>query len=243
MIRPLVALLLGLVLLGTTFPARAQSCRLPERVESRACAAQGPARGKPGQFDYYVLALSWSPAFCADSGRARANRLQCGDNSFGFIVHGLWPQYRGPQYRGPQNQDAAKAEPAWPQYCQRSEALPDAVLRRHLCQQPSSILMNCEWAKHGTCSGLDAPGYFAAIERLMGRLVLPDLQRGEQQAGDLIAALQTANVGLQREHIAVIVKDGALSEVRLCYNRNLTEYVACDSAVGGARPNRRLLVH
>ncbi|WP_428248986.1 ribonuclease T2 family protein [Ferrovibrio sp.] len=233
MIRPLVALLLGLVLLGTTFPARAQSCRLPERLESRACATQGPARGKPGQFDYYVLSLSWSPAFCADSGRARTNRLQCADNSFSFIVHGLWPQYR----------DMAKGEPAWPQYCQRSEALPDAVLRRHLCQQPSSILMNCEWAKHGTCSGLDAPGYFAAIERLMGRLVLPDLERGEQQAGDLVKAMQAANAGLQREHIAVIVKDGALSEVRLCYNRNLTEYVACDSAVGGARPNRRLRVH
>lgn len=238
MIRPLVALLLGLLLLGATPPAGAQSCRLPERVESRACATQGPARGKPGQFDYYVLSLSWSPAFCADGGRARANRLQCADNSFGFIVHGLWPQYRGPQ-----NRDGAKAEPAWPQYCQRSEALPDAVLRRHLCQQPSSTLMNCEWAKHGTCSGLDAAGYFAAIERLMGKLVLPDLQRGEQQAGDLVKAMQAANAGLQREHIAVIVKDGALSEVRLCYNRNLTEYAACNSAVGGARLNRRLQVH
>ncbi len=234
MIRLLVALLLLFAAAPDTLVtgAWAQSCRLPERVESRACAAQGPARGTPGQFDYYVLALSWSPGFCADAGRARANRLQCADNNFGFVLHGLWPQYRG----------ATKGEPAWPQYCRRVEALPDALLRRHLCQQPSAVLMNCEWAKHGTCTGLDAEGYFAAAERLMQRLQLPDLQRGEQQVGDLIKAIQTVNTGIKPEHIAVIVRDGTLSEVRLCYSRNLTEYVACDPAVGGSRPSRRLRV-
>ena len=28
---------------------------------------------KPGQFDYYVLALSWSPNWCAREGDARAS--------------------------------------------------------------------------------------------------------------------------------------------------------------------------
>jgi ribonuclease T2 len=30
-------------------------------------AAQDRRQGEPGQFDYYVLVLSWSPSFCADS--------------------------------------------------------------------------------------------------------------------------------------------------------------------------------
>jgi ribonuclease T2 len=39
-----------------------------------------------GQFDYYLLSLSWSPAFCLQSPGA----AECdGPRRFGFIVHGL----------------------------------------------------------------------------------------------------------------------------------------------------------
>ena len=53
-------------------------------------AAKGPV---PGQFDYYVLALSWSPSYCA--GEAGQNdQQQCAPGRrFAFVVHGLWPQY------------------------------------------------------------------------------------------------------------------------------------------------------
>src|SRR5688572_25487595 len=44
--------------------------------------------------DYFVLALSWSPTFCA-SEQAAGERLQCGTGrKYAFVVHGLWPQYR-----------------------------------------------------------------------------------------------------------------------------------------------------
>ena len=44
-------------------------------------------------FDFYVLALSWSPSYCASFGD-RANRQQCeADDPLGFVVHGLWPQF------------------------------------------------------------------------------------------------------------------------------------------------------
>ena len=48
-------------------------------------------RGKG--FDFYVLALSWSPAYCQIEG-SNANRKQCAeDRDLGFVVHGLWPQF------------------------------------------------------------------------------------------------------------------------------------------------------
>src|SRR5262249_40589503 len=46
----------------------------------------------PGQFDYYVLSLSWSPSFC-ETATGNARRQQCGTRPFSFVVHGLWPQY------------------------------------------------------------------------------------------------------------------------------------------------------
>jgi ribonuclease T2 len=69
-------------------------------------AAQDPRQNTPGEFDYYVLSLSWSPSFCEEAsergteGRAQA---QCGGRPFSFVVHGLWPQY----------------EHGFPEYCQR----------------------------------------------------------------------------------------------------------------------------
>ena len=46
-----------------------------------AAAAQDQRQDTPGQFDLYVLSLSWSPSFCAtaaERGRSRAARAQCG---------------------------------------------------------------------------------------------------------------------------------------------------------------------
>jgi ribonuclease T2 len=51
------------------------------------------ARRVSGKFDYYVLALSWSPTYCA-SRAGRRDRQQCGTGrGYAFVVHGLWPQY------------------------------------------------------------------------------------------------------------------------------------------------------
>jgi len=61
-----------------------------------AAFAQERRQGEPGQFDYYILALSWSPSYCeARQGRARnrSQERQCDGRPFSFVVHGLWPQY------------------------------------------------------------------------------------------------------------------------------------------------------
>ena len=39
--------------------------------------APAQARAKaPGRFDYYVLALSWSPSYCARAGRKEPEQIQ-----------------------------------------------------------------------------------------------------------------------------------------------------------------------
>src|SRR5215212_5317363 len=58
--------------------------------------AQDGRQNAPGEFDFYVLSLSWSPSFCdAASERGNSGRnqqAQCGGRPFSFVVHGLWPQ-------------------------------------------------------------------------------------------------------------------------------------------------------
>jgi len=49
---------------------------------------QNPAAHEAGRFDYYVLSLSWSPAYCTSHPEDQA---QCGAKPFGFVLHGLWP--------------------------------------------------------------------------------------------------------------------------------------------------------
>ena len=69
------------VLILLTFCALATSATARHRKSPDA---------EPGTFDYYLLSLSWSPAYClSDPGAAECN----GPRRFGFIVHGLWPQY------------------------------------------------------------------------------------------------------------------------------------------------------
>ena len=49
--------------------------------------------GGDGDFDFYVLALSWSPSYCAIEGDG-ADPAQCANGRpYAFVVHGLWPQY------------------------------------------------------------------------------------------------------------------------------------------------------
>src|SRR6516165_2487386 len=57
-------------------------------------SAQDQRQNTPGEFDYYVLSLSWSPSFCEEAEeRGRNSQAQCGGRPFSFVVHGLWPQY------------------------------------------------------------------------------------------------------------------------------------------------------
>src|SRR3954466_3061021 len=66
-------------------------------LASGVAAAQDRRQNQPGQFDFYVLSLSWSPSFCQASAARPPNRppdpTQCGARPFSFVVHGLRRRY------------------------------------------------------------------------------------------------------------------------------------------------------
>jgi ribonuclease T2 len=213
---------LALLLLLSLAPLAAgaqEQCRLPSRLEVAPCpnSSREEARGQKGDFDHYILSFSWSPAFCAGPAGKRAT-LQCRDNRFGWVVHGLWPQYA-----------ERRSGQRWPQYCAPVAPVSEPVLRRHLCASPDPRLMQCEWAKHGSCSDFaDPAGYFAAIETLRGRLTLPEPQPGQKPAAfeSAVAAANRA-AGLDRRHLQALGGAEGIRELRVCLSRDLARFIPC----------------
>lgn len=165
--------------------------------------------GAPGRFDYYLLSLSWSPAYCLQSpGAAECN----GPRRFGFIVHGLWPQN----------------ERGWPQHCAGGE-LPDDVVQDMSDLMPARGLIHHEWSTHGTCSGLDPAGFFGLVRRAYGSLVLPAVFTHpgnpiQQSPAAITAAFLQSNPRLPADSIvATCSTQGAprLREVHVCFDREL----------------------
>jgi ribonuclease T2 len=164
-----------------------------------------------GDFDYWVLALSWSPSWCAgEPGREDAE--QCDpDADFRFVVHGLWPQY----------------ERGWPEFCETDARDPTRRETRAMAGLMGSAgLAAAQWRKHGTCSGLDAAGYFERTRDAAGRVRIPrpltELARGgAAPPGVIEGAFVEVNPGLSREGVTVTCRDGRLAEVRVCLDRDL----------------------
>src|SRR5882724_12665048 len=186
-----------------------------------AASAQDRRQNAPGEFDFYVLSLSWSPSFCEEasergnSGRSQA--AQCGGRPFSFVVHGLWPQY----------------ERGFPEYCQRpSPRLARNIMTSMLDLMPAPGLIFNEWDKHGTCSGLGERGYFETIRKARAAVKIPDefLQLSEPKTiapGDLEEAFIKVNPGLSSSAISVTCDSRRLSEVRVCLSKDL-QFRACE---------------
>ena len=65
------------------------------RSEGSTSANSEPQRETLFAFDYYTPVLSWSPTHCSTTDRGTDDG-QCARNDgarFGFVLHGLWPQY------------------------------------------------------------------------------------------------------------------------------------------------------
>jgi ribonuclease T2 len=178
-------------------------------------SAQDRRQNTPGEFDYYVLSLSWSPSFCeAASERGssgRSQQAQCGERPFSFVVHGLWPQY----------------EHGFPEYCQRpSPRLDRNVMTSMLDVMPAPGLIFNEWDKHGTCSGLSGRAYFETIRKARAVVKIPadylDLSDPKTVApAEVEDAFIKANPGLGNAAIAVTCDNTRLSEVRICMSKDL----------------------
>lgn len=181
------------------------------RAEPVRIRSEAPPPEQAADFSYYLLALSWSPQYCADEGRR--DRLQCGERSYAFVVHGLWPQNE----RRPH-----------PRACGPASEVPAAVVEKMLSMMPSPRLIADQWRNHGTCSGLDAPSYFARVERAFQRVQIPPEYQNLRSwritsAPEIERAFLAANSSLTEEAMAVTCRDRTdLREVRICMNKDLT---------------------
>ena len=177
-------------------------------------AADAPASTGPqgSGFDFYVLALSWSPTFC-DSEAAGRNREQCGEGKdFAWVVHGLWPQN----------------EKGWPENCPTPEGsrVPERIGQTVMDIMPGMGLIGHQWRKHGSCSGLGISDYFKLVRQAHNKIRIPDeladVDRQSRTSPEAIeAAFIRSNPGLTRSALAVTCDRGRVDEVRICLDRSL----------------------
>lgn len=188
-------------------------------IVAGTAAAQDRRQNAPGEFDFYVLSLSWSPSFCeaaSERGNSGRSQIQCG-RPFSFVVHGLWPQY----------------ERGFPEYCERpSPRLDRNIMSSMLDLMPAPGLIFNEWDKHGTCSGLGARAYFENIRKARATVKIPEefLQLSESKSispDDIEAAFIKVNPGLSSSAISVTCSSRRLSEVRVCMSKDL-QFRACE---------------
>lgn len=164
---------------------------------------------RAGDFDYYVLALSWSPTFCALEGEARGNP-QC-DRPLGWVLHGLWPQY----------------EQGWPSNCRTTERNPSRADTSAMVDiMGSSGSAWHQWKKHGRCSGLSSDDYFSLARLAFDRVKRPEVLRKLDKAVTLPAhlieeAFIQANPEWHSDMLTITCKQGRIQEARLCLTREL----------------------
>jgi len=116
------------------------------------------ADNTPGSFDYYLLNLSWAPEFCA-AHAGNVSSSECDPaHHFGFVVHGLWPE----------NNDGT-----YPQNCGTASPVAESVVQHMLPIMPDRGLIQHEWSRHGTCTGLATLDYFTRVETAFRKVQIP----------------------------------------------------------------------
>ena len=170
-----------------------------------AASLPGFAQTSP-KFDYYLLALSWSPEYC----HSHTSSTQCAsDKHFGFVVRGLWPEYKtgsGPQHCGNQ--------PGLSNPGSMLDIMPDLGLVQH------------EWTTHGTCSGLSADQYFGLIRKAFNGIKQPaQLTSATKQQTlsprQVKQAFETANPQLNDAEMMINCASNYLQAVEICLNKSL----------------------
>lgn len=162
------------------------------------------SRGEPGVFDYYLLTLSWSPEFCY----SHADKPECLSGHYGFVVHGLWPQYVD----------------GYPEHCSNAPGLSNPQEMKDI--MPDADLVAHEWITHGTCSGLDAESYFQLLRRAFTSVRVPERFVAphknfsispEEVKRDFIQA----NPDFNADELTVSCGNNYLTAVSLCMTKEL----------------------
>lgn len=172
----------------------------------------------PGKFDYYVLALSWSPSFCAGEGAAKKSRQCAGTRPYAFVLHGLWPQY----------------ETGWPDHCDTGAKpwVPRQLINSMLDIMPARNLVIHQYKKHGTCSGLGPERYFETARKAFEAIAIPQRYLSPRKPilvspREIENDFLKTNQSLTPDMISIACgRNKRLREVRICFTRDL-ELRAC----------------
>jgi ribonuclease T2 len=166
---------------------------------------------KAGEFDYFVLSLSWSPNWCAIEGDGRQSDQCDARHDHGWIMHGLWPQY----HRG------------YPAFCPTAKRPPSRGMTADMADiMGTSGLAWHQWRKHGTCTGLSAEAYYALSREAYARVVRPDIFRRLDKTVRLPAsvvedAFLKDNPDFDPDGITITCRQGYIQEARICLSRSL----------------------
>jgi ribonuclease T2 len=136
-------------------------------VSTPSQASVAVSDGKP----FYVLAMSWEPAFCEGlSGKVECKtQAATSFEASHLVLHGLWPQPRRKVFCNVDKALAAADD------AHQWEALPEPELSAatkaaldQVMPGTQSLLERHEWVKHGSCyPGAKAETYFGDAMRLM----------------------------------------------------------------------------
>ncbi|MEX2520897.1 MAG: ribonuclease T2, partial [Paracoccaceae bacterium] len=174
-------------------------------------AMAAKAEDRAGDFDHYVLSLSWNAAWCAREGDGREAPQCDARHDYDFTLHGLWPQ----------------GETDWPEYCRTAER--DPTRRESDAMTPvmgSGGLAWHQWKKHGRCSGLSGVEYYDLSRRAYAEIRRPGIFRrlppGIRLDPKVVEqAFLEANPALSADGVTVTCRDGYLQEVRICLTKEL----------------------
>ena len=183
-------------------------------------AGMASAQDTAGEFDYYVLSLSWSANWCAYEGDDR-DSPQCDPaRDHGWVLHGLWPQY----------------ERGYPADCRTSFRPPSRGQTGDMADiMGTSGLAWHQWNKHGVCTGLDSEDYYALSRVAYDKVTRPEVLRKLTDPVTLPASLIEeafiqSNPTLEPDQITITCRQGYIQEARICLTRDL-EFRTCGTDV------------
>lgn len=194
---------------------------------ANAARAEGE---RAGDFDYYVLSLSWSPTWCALEGENRGSPQCAPDRDFGWVLHGLWPQN----------------EMGWPSYCRTGARDPSRSDTRGMSDiMGSSGSAWHQWKKHGRCSGLSPSDYFALARKAYEAVTRPTVLRQLDKAVRLPAsvieeAFLEDNPGLEADMLTITCKSGRIQEARICLTTALEPRICGRDVIRDCSDSRAL---
>ncbi len=137
---------------------------------------------KSGNSDFYVLATFWLPEFCISNEEQDVRLNECDGlsakrNNNSFILHGLWPNYIAKDTSYPvECIDSPGCNGKGICDFDSTNLTPKHLSNlKYIMYVAYSYIIDHEWTKHGTCSGLTQDQYFALAFKIFSKAPLSDV--------------------------------------------------------------------